>query len=149
MATKHVVGANGISQNATMAPEEQTALAASLAPSAEMLAAYATSRRRRMVDGGTIIDVGAGRLVPAWTDSQSIAAITGLVLATQLDPQFTTSWKGRDGVFYPLAAAEIVALGLGMLEFVQSAFALEEAVAAAVGAQTITTYAEVDAAMTA
>jgi len=125
---------------------QRDADAAALAAAApQRLKDYASAKRRAVIDAGASITVGAS-VVPSWTDAASQGAITGLVVAAQINPTLTTGWKGRDGVFYPLDAAGITTLALGMMAFVQSAFATEAQVLAAIDAATITTPAQIDAA---
>jgi len=110
-----------------------------------MLAEYAAGKRRALVNGAATINVGE-RSIPTWLDPESRGAVTGLVVASTLVEGLTAPWKGADGDFYTLTTAEITALALGMMGFVQAAFATEAAVIAAIDAETITTAAAVDAA---
>lgn len=114
------------------------------ASAAEALLAYAANKRRLLANGAAVIDVGE-RTIPTWVDPESRGAIMGLRDATEIIPELTATWKGADGEFYVLTTAEIVALALGMMQFVQSCFDAEAAVAAAIAGETITTTAEVDA----
>jgi hypothetical protein len=115
-------------------------------PTQEQLQAYAAEKRRAVVFAGTTIDVGEGREIPAWTDPESTGAITALVVASQLNPALSTEWKGSDGTFYEIDAAEMLALALGMMAHVQAAFQCEAVVLAAIAAEGITSKAQVDAA---
>lgn len=114
-------------------------------PSVDQLKARAADCRRARVYGGRTITVGA-RQFSVWTDPESTSAITSLVVAAQITPALTTTWKGRAGAVYSVDAAEILALALGMLAHVQEAFGAEAAVLADIAAGTITTTAEIDAA---
>lgn len=115
-----------------------------LPPTMAELFALAAERRRAVVNGGTAIATSGGT-IPAWTDADSQGAITALVVAAQMIPDIATGWKGRDGRFYPVTAATIVDLALGMMAFVNQAFAAEAAVLTAIEAGTITTTAQIDA----
>ena len=91
---------------------------------------------RQSVEGGrTVVTLQGGREIPVWADSVSQGKITGAVLAGTLDPSFTLHWKGSDGEFYVLNAAEILLVAQGVRAHVQAAFdresALHNAIAAA------------------
>lgn len=109
---------------------------------------YAADKRRAVIAAGTTVTVG-GTAIPTWADSDTQAALTALVVATTMTPTLTTSWRGRDGNFYPLDAAGIVALATGVMTFVQTAFNIEAAAVAAINAGTATTVAHVDGIFTA
>jgi len=116
------------------------------APTVEELKQYAAAKRRELANGSALVDVGS-RTIPTWVDPESRGAITGLVVATGVVPGLTAApWKGADGAFYTLTAAEITALALGMMNFVQACFATEATVMDGIGAGTITTFGAVDAA---
>ncbi len=114
--------------------------------SVDELMRYVAKKRASIVNAGATIDIG-GTLIPAWTDAASQGAIMGLVLAAQINPSLTSVWKGRDGVFYPVDATAIQALGLGIMAFVQAVFTSEATALAAINATppTITTFAEIEA----
>lgn len=109
------------------------------------LASYAAERRRELVNGSAVIDVGE-RTIPTWVDPESRGAITGLVVASGIVPDLTAPWKGSDGEFYILTAAEITALALGIMGFVQECFAAEAAVLAGLSSDppTITSVEDID-----
>lgn len=109
------------------------------------LPAYAARKRRAVRDAGCVVTV-AGTPIPVWADADSCGAITSLVVAAQLNPSITTGWKGRNGAFYPLDAAKIQALALGMLAFVDACFAKEAELLAGIVGATITSTAQIDAA---
>lgn len=115
-------------------------------PTVDELKAYAAAKRRDLANGSTSVDVGGGRIIPVWTDPESRGSILGLVVAAGMDPNLTAEWKGADGVFYALDASEITALALGMMAYVQACFTTEAAVLAEIIAETITEFAEIDAA---
>jgi Domain of unknown function (DUF4376) len=109
------------------------------------LRAYTADKRRRLVDAGTEVAV-TGQTIPAWTDAASQGAITALVVASQHNEALSVGWKGSDGNFYTINAAQMLELAFGMLAFVQSCFVAEAAVLAAIQGGTITSFAEIDAA---
>lgn len=114
----------------------------------QQLVAHAATKRRELIASGTTLTVGSAT-VPTWADSETQAALTALVVATTMTPALTTSWRGRDGSFYPLDASGIVALATGVMTFVQTAFGIEAAAVAAINAGTATTVAHVDGIFTA
>jgi hypothetical protein len=109
------------------------------------LADYAAAKRRAIENGQTTIDTGS-REIPVWTDPVSRGSILGLVVASGIVPGLTAPWKGADGEFYTITAAEMQAIALGIMAFVQECFAVEAAVLAGIGNDTIATTAEIDAA---
>lgn len=115
-------------------------------PTAQELADYAAEKRRDLANGSTSIDVGDGRLIPVWTDAESRGSILGLVVAAGMDAEITAQWKGADGVFYTLNAAEITALAMGMMSFIQLCFAVEAAVLNGIADESIASFEDVDAA---
>ncbi|MEQ1694792.1 MAG: hypothetical protein ABL901_03030 [Hyphomicrobiaceae bacterium] len=114
----------------------------------EQLVAHVAAKRRGLIASGTTLTVGTAT-IPTWADSETQAALTALVVATTMTPTLTTTWRGRDGNFYPLDAAGIVALATGVMIFVQVAFGIEALAVAAVNAGTATTVAHVDGIFTA
>lgn len=111
-----------------------------------MLADYAAQKRRALENGSAIIDIGETS-IPVWVDPISRGSILGLAFAAFGPvPNITTMWKGSDGQFYELTTAEIMALALGMMAYVQECFAVEAAVLLDIGDDTITTTAQIDAA---
>lgn len=117
-------------------------------PTVADLIAYAAEKRRALANGSTTVNVGS-RTIPAWVDAESRGAITGLVVASGVIPDLTAPWKGADGAFYTLDAAEITALALGMMQYVQACFAAEAQIVAEITAGTIATTAAIDAAFAA
>lgn len=115
-------------------------------PTAQELADYAAEKRRDLANGSTVVDVGGGRMIPAWTDAESRGSILGLVVAAGMDAEITAQWKGADGVFYTLNAAEITALAMGMMFFIQLCFAVEAAVLNGIADESIASFEDVDAA---
>lgn len=131
--------------DATGGQPSQAAVEAMLGTPAIRLRNYAAIKRRAVRDAGCIVTV-AGTPIPVWADADSCGAITSLVVASQLNPSITTGWKGRDGAFYPLDAAKIQELALGMLAFVDACFAKEAELLAGIVGATITSTAQIDAA---
>jgi hypothetical protein len=109
------------------------------------LIAYAQSRRAATVNAGCVVMVG-GANIPIWADNAAQAAITGAVQAAQaLGSAFGTSWKGRDGQFYPLDNSGVFTLAMGAMTFVSTAFAVEAAARQAIMGGAITTSDQIDA----
>jgi hypothetical protein len=111
----------------------------------EVLSQHASNKRRTLANGSAVINAG-GRGIATWCDPESRGAITGLVVASGVVPDITAPWKGADGAFYTLSAADMQALALGMMAHVQSCFAAEAAVLAKIAAGTLTTIEQVEAA---
>lgn len=116
------------------------------APTKADLKAYAAAKRKAVIEAGCVVDVN-GTATPVWADGQAQAALTGAVVAAQaVGAGFATAWKGRDGDFYPQTATSIVMLALGVMAFVNAAFAAEQAIVDAIDAGTIMTLAHIDGA---
>lgn len=126
-------------------PEEEAAALASLPDPKIFLSDYTAQKRRDLVNGYAVVDVGE-RSIPVWVDPESRGAITGLVVASGIVPDLTAPWKGADGVSYELTTSEITALALGMMQFVQDAFAVEAMLQAAIAAGVITETFQIDGA---
>ena len=110
------------------------------------LVAYAARRRWEIIEAATV-DVG-GVAVPA--DETTRNVVTAAYIQASRDPGFTVDpWKIGPGLYVTLTAAQVIAIGDALTAYVQSMFALNRAVDAAIAAGTITTTAEVDAALTA
>lgn len=88
------------------------------------LFSYAANTRATIINSGTVVTV-ANTDIPVWTDTNSQTALVGLVVGTTLNPSLTTTWKGRDGNFYPLDANGIVTVALGVMTFIETAFGVE------------------------
>jgi hypothetical protein len=127
-----------------LTPEEEAAYAASLVPTTDELKAYAQQKRASLANGSTTIPLGTGLNIPVWTDAESRGSILGLVVAIQSLPDLTTPWKGSDGAFYTLAAAEIQALAMGMMQHVQKCFQAEAQVTNDIVSGVITTTQAID-----
>lgn len=125
--------------------EEEEAALASLPDPKVFLSEYTARKRRDIVNGYAVVDVGE-RSIPVWVDPESRGAITGLVVASGIVPDLTAPWKGADGHFYQITTSEIVALALGMMQFVQDAFAIEATLIGAIGSGVITETFQIDGA---
>jgi hypothetical protein len=112
-------------------------------PTKAQLKTYASDKRRLLAGGQTTVDLGS-RSIPVWVDYESRGSAMGLVLALNFHPDLTENWKGADGNFYLLTAAEIPAMALGMMGFISACFSEEETILEAIEAGTITTYAEIE-----
>jgi hypothetical protein len=144
---EHVV-TNAQTGQTTVVPftaEEEAAALARLPDPKIFLSDYTAQKRRDLVNGYALIDVGE-RSIPTWVDPESRGAITGLVVASGIVPDLTAPWKGADGHFYQLTTSEIVALALGMMQFVQDAFAVEATLIGAIGSGVITQAFQIDGA---
>jgi len=144
---EHVI-TNAQTGEVTTAPytaEEEAAWLANQPDPKVVLRAYTAQKRRDLVNGSAVVDVGE-RSIPTWVDPESRGAITGLVVASGIVPDLTAPWKGADGVFYELTTSEITALALGMMTFVQEAFAVEAGLQAAIESEVITATFQIDGA---
>lgn len=99
-----------------------------------------TAKRRTLANGAALVNTGQ-RTIPVWVDPESLGAITGLVIASEIIADLAASWKGADGSFYQIVAAEMKPMALAMMTYVQSCFATEAAVHAAIDADRVTTVA--------
>ena len=114
-------------------------------PSVDQLIAYAADRRRSLANGSAVISTGT-RSIPVWTDNASQTAVLALLPRAQADSNFVRkNWKGADGNFYNLTAAEIIAIYYGGLEFIGTCFDAEAEITSRIAAGTITTFEEIDA----
>ncbi|MGE8942707.1 DUF4376 domain-containing protein [Leptospira interrogans] len=139
LATPQDLADRGITAEEQPAPEPEP-------PTVEQLKQYAAAKRRDLANGSTVIDVGGSREIEVWTDAESRGAILGLVVATGMNPEITTQWKGADGGFHTLNPAEITALAMGMMSYVQICFAAESDVIADIQADppAIVSIADID-----
>lgn len=69
------------------------------------------------------------------TDRESQATITAAVTAAQRNPNIVIDWKGADG-WVQITAAEVLAMGDAVINYVQSLFSAERAHHAAIAALT-------------
>ena len=108
------------------------------------LTTYSASKRYERETAGITISG-----MPVATDRNSQAMISGAWAIAQSDPDFTTKWKGTDGTFVELDATTITAVARAVGAHVAACFSKEADVAAGIAANTITTYAQIDAAFAA
>jgi hypothetical protein len=111
----------------------------------QQLIDYAAATRRALTNGAALMDVGE-RSIPVWVDPESRGSILGLQVASGIIEGLTAPWKGADGAFYLLTAAEIQALALGMMAFVQDCFTAEAIVLSGIEADAIVATSAIDAA---
>ena len=109
-------------------------------PRSPDVAAYAATKRYAVEVGGVAI---AGIAMP--TDRDTQAKLTAAFLLSQVNPTTTFSWKTAAG-FVTLTAVQITQIAVAVGAFVQSAYATEAVVQAAIVAGGITTTAQIDAA---
>ena len=106
------------------------------------LIAYAADRKWRAEIGGTVWNAW-----PVATDRDSQAKVIAERLAIEAgeraDPD---GWKFADGVFRPVSNADFIALSNAVRNHVRACFAVEAQLQAAIAAETVTTFAEIDAA---
>lgn len=102
---------------------------------------YAAAKRWEKEVGG--IEVNG---LTVATDDRSKMMISGARVAAEANSVFTTQWKAGDGVFVTIDAAAVIAISDAVLAHVSDCFALEAQVLADIGAGTITTVEQIDAA---
>ncbi|WP_337267049.1 DUF4376 domain-containing protein [Oryzifoliimicrobium ureilyticus] len=110
-------------------------------PEAVDLFAYLAAKRYQLETGGITLQ---GMRIE--TDRQSQSMITGAFAYAKEDPDLTVEFKTKDG-FVSLTSAQLTAIGAAVAQHVQASFAKEKEVYDAIKAGTITTTAEIDAAM--
>lgn len=144
---EHVIynAKSGETTTVPFSPEEEAEWLAAQADPKIALRDYAAQKRRDLINGYAVINVGE-RSIPVWVDPESRGSVTGLVVASNIVPDLTAPWKGADGIFYQLSTAEITALALGMMQFVQDAFAIEGSLQDAIDSGVITETFQIDAA---
>lgn len=89
-----------------------------------MRARAADRRYLAMVAG---IEIGTTRIA---TDDTAQSRLTGAALTASLDPAYELTWKGMDGAFVTLSAAEIMAVAAAVRAHVQACFDREAALVA-------------------
>ncbi|HQT78551.1 MAG TPA: hypothetical protein PLD10_15975 [Rhodopila sp.] len=87
----------------------------------QQLAAAANEKWLHMAAGHTTASAG----IPLATDPQSLALITSLYNAAQVNPNGTFSFKDRAGNFQALTSAQVSTLYQDMANWVQSFFTYE------------------------
>jgi len=112
-------------------------------PTVAELLAHAAAKRYAVETGGVVLN-GA----PIATDRESKATITGAyVLAVQNPSYAIANWKVAPSTFITLDNATIIAIGTAVSGHVQACYDTEAALAAQINALTVTTTAEIDAAV--
>lgn len=80
------------------------------------------------------------------TDDRSKIMISGARVAAEADQNFTTQWKGADGVFITLDAPMIIAISNAVSSHVSDCFAIEAQVIAQIDNVSITNTDQIDSA---
>ncbi|WP_020185958.1 DUF4376 domain-containing protein [Methylopila sp. 73B] len=107
------------------------------------LTAYAAQRRWEIETGG--LDVAGMRVE---TDDRAKLLLAGARINAEANPAYVTRWKVAGG-WVELTAAEIVAISDAVLAFVDRLFNAELDLHEAIAGGTVTTEAEIDAALAA
>lgn len=110
-------------------------------PTVADLIAHAAAARWRKETGG--ITVGG---IAVATDDRSKQMIIGARIAADADPGFVTPWVAADGSIHTVNAATMIAISNAVLAHVAACFATYAAVKAAIDDETITSFADIDAA---
>lgn len=111
-------------------------------PSKEDLIAYAAGKRWAVETSGIVVN---GTVVR--TDEKSQAKIAGAVQLLDADPTLTqVDWEAQPGQWVALDAASLRAVGIAVGRHVQAAFSTLRLVQEGIQSETITTYAQIDAA---
>lgn len=121
------------------------------APSAtkQQLAAYANAKQWAVATGGRIVSVG-GDAMPFSTSPESMVLISGQALRLQQPgAPASVNWQVGATDFVVISAADFIAAATAIADFVQATFDALPAVFAGIEAGTVTTTAEIDAALTA
>jgi hypothetical protein len=113
-------------------------------PTIQQLKDYTSEKRKTIINGAGSFDTGE-KIIPVWVDSESRGSLTGLVVASQMDPNIEVLWKSADGEFYTLDATEIVTVSIAVMTYIQTAFTVEANIKTLIEAETITTYEQIDA----
>lgn len=109
-------------------------------PTKDELLAYAANRRWEIEVGGCVWDGS-----PVTTDRDSTARIMGEFIAIMAGiRQDGGNWKFADGTFRQLTNAQSTQLGLTVRAHVANTFKKEAAIQAAIAAETITTYSQIE-----
>lgn len=80
------------------------------------------------------------------TDDRSKLMLSGVRVAAEAHPDFTTQWKAADGAFVSLSAPQLVAISNAVLAHVSMCFALEAQVLSQIADGTISDRSQVDVA---
>jgi Domain of unknown function (DUF4376) len=107
----------------------------------DQLQNYNTKRRFETCDGGM---VASG--VPVRTDDRSRNFMQGARTMAEADPDFTTTWYGSDGQFYPIDAAKIIAITDAVGAHTNNCFTVYSQLSNDILTNSVTTLAQIDAA---
>lgn len=143
------VPASAYGSGVIIVPLATPILAGSALPSnlsADTLRGCARMKRNSVINAGCVVVLSPSKSIPTWADDGTVASLTGLVVAAGLNSSFSTTWKGRDGNFYPLTTSEISSFGFGLLTWKASVFSAEQAVCAKIANGQISSITEIDAA---
>ena len=109
------------------------------------LSYYAASARFNRETGGFTV---GGNLFPTDRDTQS--KLTAAVVLAHVNPSATFTWKLADGTFTPpLTASQLISSASAIGAFVNALFAAEDTINQGITSGTITTRAQIDAAIAA
>lgn len=109
------------------------------AATVDLLVAYAAAQRYVIETSGIAV---SGMAVK--TDRESQAMITGAYMRATGDAEFATQWKGANGSFVALNAAQVIAVGEAVALHVANCFSLEAEAVAKIQASQIETFDAVD-----
>lgn len=115
--------------------------AAIAAPSQQALIAYADTKFEAVQSGGCV--VGG---VPVYTTIKGLTMLNGAVARANANPAAVANWVVDATTTVQLDAATVTAIGLAVSDWVQSCYDALSDVYAAIMADEITTFAEIDAA---
>lgn len=104
---------------------------------------YDTDARTRRVAGGI---TAAG--IPVKTDDTSRGLINTAAAAARADPDYTTTWYGSDGKFYPVDSATMISVAVAVEKHTNDCYAVFAQVSDEITLNTITTTAQIDQAFT-
>lgn len=100
---------------------------------------YAADKRWRVENGGIYFHG-----IHIATDDRSKTMIMGARIKSNIDPNYTVGWKGADGTFFTITAAQIIAISDAVLAHVDSCFATEAEIISAINSGEITTTEQID-----
>lgn len=108
------------------------------------LKAAAQIKRQSVTAGGCTVTID-GIDIAIWADEMTIATLTALAMRAASDPALVIpQWRARDGQFFELNAADILALADGLFAFRMTCFEVEGALAADIDAGNVTTIEEIE-----
>jgi hypothetical protein len=116
---------------------------------AGMLTTYANARQWSLATSGRVVQLG-GRALPFKTDPESLALINGKAYRLSMPGSPTTvNWQIGPTEFVPIAASDFTAIAIEIADWVQATFDALPAIFAGIEAGSITTTAQIDAALAA